>query len=333
MQDTLKQKIPVRTDTLKPFSDNVQHQFKTGRDTLLQKRETQKPVVTIIAASDTTTLCLRNCIADVTFHDSSSFVFKTDKTIAGRFPFAFTGMNRQRHEEAKVLLVSHLKKGDELPEEPYRIDWIVPAILLSAFLYALVRTASGNMFRGLMKFILFRGINESISRETSEILQLQSTLFNLASFLNISLFGFLLTIKYDLPLPGISGFALWTIFLGIIFIAITLRHIICRVTGNFSGENEIFREYLVGIYHSYRLAGLFLFIINILILYTTILPLEIYFTAGFCIAGGLYLVRVSRLCLIFINRHASILYLILYLCALEILPVIIIVKYVTGLVV
>ena len=54
--------------------------------------------------------------------------------------------------------------------------------------------------------------------------------------------------------------------------------------------------------------------------------------AGIIIIGLMYLIRVVRLLIIFLNRNISIFYLILYLCALEILPGLIIVKYFTGLV-
>ncbi len=53
---------------------------------------------------------------------------------------------------------------------------------------------------------------------------------------------------------------------------------------------------------------------------------------GIIVLGILYLIRVLRLFVIFINRNISILYLILYLCALEILPILISVKYISGLV-
>jgi len=99
-----------------------------------------------------------------------------------------------------------------------------------------------------------------------------------------------------------------------------------------SGEKEIFSEYLVGIYQYYRLAALFLLIISVMVLYTVFLPKNVLFYVGFSFVALLYVIRVLRLFLIFINRHVSIFYLILYLCALEILPVVIIIKYVTGLV-
>ena len=99
-----------------------------------------------------------------------------------------------------------------------------------------------------------------------------------------------------------------------------------------SEEQEVFRQYLLGIYQSYRIGALFLFGIIILMSYTMILPVRDYIILGIIIIGLMYLIRVVRLLIIFLNRNISIFYLILYLCALEILPGLIIVKYFTGLV-
>jgi hypothetical protein len=333
MQDTLKQKIIVREDTLKHLSDTARSQKKIHSDTVIVHRVIPKIIRAEIAEPDTAFTCSRNSIADVNYYDSANFIYLVDSSLSDRFPFLFTTMNRQRSLAEKESILVHLKEGTNVPKNPYQVDWIVSIIIVSAFLYAVLRTTSAKIFRGLLRFISFSSINESASREMPEIFQWQSTLFNLTSFLNISLFGFLLAIRYGITLPSVGGFVLWAAFLGIVIAAITLRHIVCRLTGNLSGQDEIFSEYLAGIYHSYRIAGFLLLITNVLILYTTIVPVNFYFNIGFIVISVLYLIRILRLFLIFLNRHVSILYLILYLCALEILPVVILVKYVTGLVV
>jgi hypothetical protein len=331
IQDTIKTNIHVRTDSLKPLTDSVSGRPGISRDTLLVHHEIARIKKENVVV-DTTAVCKRNPIADITFYDSANVVTQIDIALIDRFPFVFTGINHQVKEKNRATLVKHLKEGTELPKEQYLFDWIVPVILFSAFLYAVVRATAGNIVRGILRFISFRGINDSGSRDTGELFQWQSTLLNLASFINLSLFAYLTTIRYDLPYSEIHGIFVWLICFAIVITAVTLRHVICIVTGKASDEEEIFREYLIGIYQAYRMAGLVMFLIIVLILYSTLLPAKIYFTAGFYAIGILYLARVLRLFLIFINRHVSIFYLILYLCALEILPVVILVKYVTGLV-
>jgi hypothetical protein len=177
-----------------------------------------------------------------------------------------------------------------------------------------------------------RGVNENSSRDTGVLFQWQSTILNLASFITISLFGYLTLKHYSVGIEGIGGFLTWLICFGVVTSAITLRHIICIITGSVSSEEDTFREYMIGVYHTYRAGGIAFLLVSLLILYTTFLNAGVWFITGIIIAAILYIIRIIRLFLIFMSRHVTLLYLILYLCALEILPVVIIVKYVTGLV-
>jgi hypothetical protein len=278
------------------------------------------------------TTCTRGVIADVTFYDSTNFVTSLDKKVADNFPFAFIERNHELSRAKRENIFKTLKTGDSIPLPAYQSDWIVPVIVFALFLFAIVRTIPGSFFRNMIRFMLMRGINENSSRDTGVIFQWQATLLNFASYILISMFGYLSMKHYGITIEGVGGFLTWLICFGIVATAITSRHFICNITGNISGQREIFREYLVGVYHFYRIAGIIFTALVLLVLYTIFLSPNVYFIAGFIVAGLLYALRVFRLLLIFITRRVSIFYLILYLCALEILPVVIIVKYITGLV-
>jgi hypothetical protein len=282
--------------------------------------------------ADTTSTCVRNRIADITFSDSSGIIYQIDGSHLQDFPYLFTEINRKISEEIRADLVKHLRSGNDLPSDPFHNDWILPVILFSVFIYGTIKGESAKFFRAILKFISLRGINETTSRDIGSFFQWQSTLFNLASFINISLFGFIISVWYDIFPFDISSVVYWLILFFLIISAFTFRHLICTATGNMSGEKEVFREYLLGVYQAYRLAGLLMLILTTLILYTSFMPVNTLIYIGFSLIALIYLIRVIHLFLIFINRHVSIFYLILYLCALEILPVVILVKYVTGLV-
>ena len=181
------------------------------------------------------------------------------------------------------------------------------------------------------RFFLFRGVNNPSSRDIGGLFTLESTIKNLISFLILGLFGYSAASYYNIIPSAISGIIFWIISVIIIIAAVTLRHLVCLVTGAASGERELFTEYLLGIYQFYRFSAILIFVVIILISYSTIFPLESCFIAGAIVLGTLYLIRVIRLFIIFINKNISLFYLILYLCALEILPVVISVKYFSGL--
>jgi hypothetical protein len=340
-QDTVKVKNIVLRDSvgLNPDSSSISIKSDTlpvveilhSNDSVIQK-PAFAPRKVVITNIDTTSVCSRNSVADITFYNPDNIITKMGSYPISKFPFLLTENNMHSSTETRALLIKHLKPGLELPYKPFHGDWIIGIIMFATFLFSIISTTSKGLLSGIPRFFMFRGINDPISRDTEGIFNWQSTILNLASFLIIALFASFAATFYNLIPPGFHDILFWLISLGIIIIAITLRHFTCIITGNLSGEKMVFREYLINVYHSYRFSALFLFIIVILTSYTVLLPYRISFTSGIIVLIVMYLIRIIKLTIIFLNRNISIFYLILYLCALEILPVLISVKYFTGLI-
>jgi hypothetical protein len=328
MQDTIRQKILTGNDTL----SGLQVKDTVKADAVKISLIKYHPVVKIVEITDTVSDCSRNVLTNVTFRDSTSFVRTGMAEKPVEFPYNFILKSSEIHSKNHETLIQSLKDGIAIPAEQFKADWIVPLLIFSAFLLGIVRSVPGNFFRSMFRFLFMRGINENASRDTGTIFQWQSSLMNLSAFISISLFSYLMLLHYDISVPGVSKVVTWLFCFGAVITAVTLRHFVCNITGNISDQTEIFREYIIGIYQTYRFGGMVFMVLSILILYTNAVPSGVWFTAGTALTALLYLLRIIRLSLIFLTRHVSILYLILYLCALEILPVVILVKYVTGLV-
>lgn len=286
--------------------------------------------VTFLA--DTTSVCSRNSISDVSFYDPDNIVSKMGPTPYNGFPVIFIEKSAQIQNKEKTSLVEHLKQGENLPLNTVHQDWIIGIILLCVLLYSVIRKKSKNLLAEAARFFLFKGINDSSSRESGGLFLGPSKILNLISFLIIGLFSYIAASYYNVIPVGIKGFSFWLICLGIIFSAVTLRYLVCIITGYISGERVVFKDYLLGVYLSYRFTALLLFVLIILMSYTMLLPVKESIIAGIAVLGIMYLFRVFRLLKIYLKRNISIFYLILYLCTLEILPVVISVKYFTGLV-
>ncbi len=327
-QDTVRLDLKIKINETVREKTFALPEIKTSKDFVRRQLPVQKPVD--YSSIDTTAVCARNSIADVTFFDPDSFIFSIKVPAANKFLFSISQKSEKKEAESRAILIKSLKQGEVIPVQALHFDWIILIIIFSAFLFSLIRNYSRGMFPAISKFLLFRGINDPGSRDTGGLFHWQSTLLNLGSFLIISLFLYCIAAFYDLIPSGMKGFTFWSIILGVIIVAVTLRHIACIITGSLSGQRDVFREYIVGIYHSYRIGALILFVVVFLLAYTFVLPSKVYVISGFIAIGIMYLIRMLRLLIIFINRNISILYLILYLCALEILPVVISVKYFTG---
>jgi len=336
-QDTIKPTLVIRinTDNLIPDSvfrklDEVPSFIKYADSLRLKKRiSTAYPEVII---TDTTSVCSRNSIADITFYDPSGFVRNPEPYSQGQLPFQLAEITESHDKQQVLTIIKPLKEGLVLPEKPFHNDWMTILIILSAFLWLVVKTTARSMFHELTRFFLFRGINESSSRDTGSLFYWQSTVMNFVSFLIIGIFAYCAAAYYDFIPAGMRPFWFMLISLGLVIFCITSRHFICLGAGSLSSETEAFNEYLMTVYQSFRFSAVVIFAIVVFLLYTGILPPRVYFTSGAIVLIIFYLYRVTRLLLIFMKRNISILYLILYLCALEILPVLILLKYFTGLI-
>jgi hypothetical protein len=330
-QDTIPRKIITRQDSALINHGSVTNVISVQKKDTVKHRSVAVKVTIPGEPADTTSVCPRNSISDVTFYDPGNVVFRIKSGSYKQFPFNFIDNVRQHEMKEKTILIQHLKPGNVRPPNPLHADWMIFVILVAGLLYSVVRSSSTHPSSGFGRFFLFRGINDHVSRDLGGLFHWQSTILNFISFLIIGLFGYCAASYFDLIPTGSKGIVIWLIALGIISSALTVRHIACVLTGEMSGRQDVFREYLLGVYQSYRFGALFLAIVIILISYTRILPVRGLIVSGIIIAALVYLIRIIRLLIIFLNRNISIFYLILYLCALEILPVLIVVKYFTGL--
>lgn len=280
--------------------------------------------------SDSLLICPRNHYSHLSFGDSLNPLRVSEKNLHDRFPTLYLRSSRLLKQQQYYTLKQQLRPGKEFIKENNYGDWALIIIVISAFLFSVVRSNSRTIIQDIFKFVTFTGFRNDISRDIGGLFQWQSTIINLVSFLNISLFAYLL-MNYLNPLQvTFNQIFLWVLFFLSIITAITIRHFICLITGNLSGEIEAFREYLYGIYQMYRFLGLIFLVFIIFFLYTTLLPVDYYLVASIILISVLYFIRIIRLLIIFINRRIPIFYFILYLCALEILPVVVLVKFITG---
>lgn len=280
---------------------------------------------------DTASVCAKNSIAGVSFYDSTSYLLTIESSHHDRFPLTLIKTTRDRESRTTEILMQNLREGSRLPRQPFNADWLLFVIMTSIFLYSLISAVSRKFFHDMKRFFLFRGIGDQASGDIQALFHWQSTVINLVSFLNVALFVYCAADYYEFIPRMIPHFVFWIMCSALVIVAVTVRHAMCRITGNLSDQNDTFSEYIITVYLSYRYGAVMLFIISVLILYTGILETNKLFIAGLAITAAVYIIRVVRLFLIFIRKNISVFYLILYLCALEFLPVAVLMKYFAGL--
>ena len=316
ISDTLSRNIDVSADSL-PVSDTVE---AVG--------VFYQPVNRVPEPMDTTSDGTRPAI---TFYDTANFILSPGVQYSDMFPFVFIEKNNIHEAKAAESLIQNLREGKELPRQPLNEDWLIFAVLVVSVLYIFISTVYKRLFHEMKRFFLFRGVGDPAARDIQVLFHWKSTIINLVSFLNIGLFLYCTADFYEFIPDVIPGILFWFICFVVTIAAITSRHLLCLITGNISGEKDLFNEYIITIYNSYRYLAVILFILVILVLYTNLFAVKSLFLAGLFSFAITYLIRIFRFFLIFMKKNISIFYLILYLCALEFLPVLVLMKYITGL--
>jgi hypothetical protein len=225
---------------------------------------------------------------------------------------------------------SHYQRvlGEAMPVKSFDNDFGFGILSFSLLILALLMALGRKVLMNSLSSLKPKHSAPLASQSAIGVLSWAPILSNLFSVINCSLFLIL-----SAATTGMIGFSdnfetikIAGIAFAALFTVMFIRHLLCRIIGAVSGQKEAFREYLSVIYAVWFLAGLTFFFLSVLILFTPVRQPEVLVWIGAGVFVLLYFYRIIRLLIIFLKQHVTILYFILYLCALEVLPVLIIIK-------
>lgn len=214
------------------------------------------------------------------------------------------------------------------PVELFNTDFCLVLLSFSLVLLALLSLYGRRSFVHGFALFSFRMQPEAISSHTSDIMSWPGLLRFVFTVVNIGLFFVISSVITGIsqPLSGPGTIRMVLIASGIFTAAILLRHLASMIVAAFSGQRDLFMEYVSVIYSSWFISSSLLFVFAVTALFTPVEKPLFLVWAGAGAIGILFVIRIFRLINIFIKRRVSILYFILYLCALEVLPVLIVIK-------
>jgi hypothetical protein len=279
---------------------------------------TAEPVDTTLVAADT--------LQSISAHDEFS--------IGRLIPFSDTGTSLTDKifagKDYRTDYYGHSGRVEGQLHSPEKMSADFSFILLSVCLLLItVLTVFGRktIISGLAS-LSFRRQPEKLVPGTSDVISWPPIIRNLFTIFNVSLFAsvsLLLTdtIRYESTSASIK---LTAIIMGTSLVALMVRHLTSIILAGATGLKSAYREYMNIIYNTWFADSLILFILSAVILFAPVNNPVPFIWSGIIITVIFLIMRTLRLLTIFLNRHISISYFILYLCALEILPVLVIMK-------
>jgi len=205
------------------------------------------------------------------------------------------------------------------PKTPYIADWTIIIILALFILLASIRTASEKYVVQLFQSIFNKKVALRLFREKV------STLLNIA--FRLDLFFYLVTGLFVYQVVNhFSEFSIdeSLIYCGIIVVAFFLymatKFTLYRITGVIFDTNSEIREYLFHAKTGNRVMGIILFPVVLFLFIIKGNQAEYLLYFGIALALILTIISILRSMMIIAQKVFSVYYMILYLCTLEILP-------------
>ena len=223
-----------------------------------------------------------------------------------------------------------LPQGLILPERPMfheRPDWVVGVFILALVLLATVRLFFNKYLNQLFHAVTNYSTSLRLFRERSVSLTHASFRLDLIFYFVFSIFVFQLFDHYQVAFQQ-PDFVTYLFILGIVTGYFALKRVVYFFTAILSESTSETSEFLYNMNIHNRVLGLFLIPVTLIIAFSSLQNPQMVVFTGLLICGGFYVLLLIRGAKILMTKHFSIFYLILYLCTLEILPLIFIYKMV-----
>jgi len=345
-KDTIKQKDTTtenqnavfnqqKIDSILRISEERTHQIELEiqKEKELQQTKTYKP------KTDTTAILYREFgVADFPikkrlendpFHQNLFLHFKSTKPIREKGEQSvFIEESPTQTTSAKTYTEFEPRK--EVKTSPSAIttpfDWITIVLIVSFVLFGWIRLFHKKYLHSLLKSVISYPEAFSLYRDKNSLIQRASFIGNLLFISNVSIFVVQLSNYFNIQLSGIVEYELYLF----VFACLTGLYVFRSITSRFIGfafkKEQAFAEYFHHVNVYTKMVGLFLFPVVIVLQFLTFEYLDLAVYIGFAIVIFLYVFQLFRSFQIIIRKNVSVFYMILYLCAFEFAPFLIIYK-------
>lgn len=203
-------------------------------------------------------------------------------------------------------------------------DWITWVLIGLFLLIGWSRLFFKKYFSLLFKSLFFLSYAEEIYHDKNPLTTRVSMALNINYFIILGIFSYQLYVFYGNEFIDIQNTMLISLLFSAFFIAWYIWNaIFSGLVGSLFEVSETYNKYLYNYNLHRKVIGIIIFPLAIIIQFIAPEFREPFFKAGIILFGILYFTHIIRGLQIFVKDNVSIFHLILYLCALEFLPLIV----------
>ena len=226
----------------------------------------------------------------------------------------------------------NIEKKDQKDIRPAPIEtkdqfnWITLLLIGTFILFGWVRLFNKKYLLSLIKSTISYQEAHALYRDKNSVMQRASFIGNFIFVSNVSLFVVQLIKYFNLSFQGVNEYEIYLF----VFACLTGLYIFRAITTGFIGfifiKQRVFSEFFHHVNLFTKNVGLFLFPVVISLQFIAHEYLDFIVYIGFGIVAIFYFLQILRSFQIINRKNVSIFYMILYLCAFEFAPFLIIYK-------
>ena len=222
-----------------------------------------------------------------------------------------------------VLPVQHLNSDNT--------TWLSFLLLFVLLIFATVKAGWSKYIQNLFQSIVNYSTAERMFRERNYSFSHGAFRLDVVFYLVFSVFLFQLINFFRLDFTA-GGYTLYIFCLAGTFVYFLAKKLLYKYTGFlFENTNET-SEFLFNLNNTNRVTGMVLIPVVALLAFSPFSSLKIPVIIGILIVAAIYFLLVFRGVVILLRKQFSILYLFLYFCTLEFLPLVLVYKLLFDLV-
>jgi len=214
----------------------------------------------------------------------------------------------------------------------YTYDWFLAIFLLITLLFIWIRIFYGKFFSMLGNALLSFQISAKLFREKNALHRRVSIVLDFIYLVVLSVFVFELARYFDILNSAMSRFNQYMLILNILMLYTLLRVFLLKLTAFLFLSRSLFSEYIHNTFVVNKGMGIALFPVVITIHYFPPALSALLVFTGIVIVGAAFIFKSIRAYQIIKRKDVLFFYLILYLCTLEILPLLLGYKVIISLI-
>lgn len=240
-------------------------------------------------------------------------------------------LNQKLGEKQKTIAERRMEIEPRVKGNKLHFDWILGVLLLSFIILGFVRLFFNKYLVSLIRSAISYQEASTMFREKNSLMEKASFLVNILFLSNISIFVIQVTQFYNVQFGNLKHYYLYAIIFAILLVFYIYRAFTTWFVGSVFLKQKVFQEYFHNVNIFTKNTGLLIFpvIVTLQFLSLEYLPVIIYI--GMAGIGLLYLLQIHRSFQVIIRKNVSVFYMILYLCAFEFAPLLIIYKLLLSL--